>query len=271
MTSLTRSFVDGRYGQMHLRTCGPRDADTRPLVCLHMFPQSGRNFEHLLPELGKRRLAIAPDFPGYGESAPPPQPITAQDYAAAIWDVIDQLALTARHGKVDLFGIHAGAKLAVAVASQRPEHIGNIVLSSAAVLTEAELETLKGVFTPIPLDEEGTRFLHLWGLLNNNRSPETTLEMQAISLAEMLRGGEAYEWGHHAVFEYNREFPEAIASLPHHISLLNPGDDLYKMTPRTMGYIRNGELYDHPEWHHGFMELHAAALAEHIDALLSAS
>ncbi|MEM1230395.1 MAG: alpha/beta fold hydrolase [Pseudomonadota bacterium] len=265
-----RSFVNGRYGQMHLRRADPATGGATPVVCLHMFPQSGRNFEALLPLLGRHRTAIAPDFPGYGESTPPPQPIAAADYAAAIWDVVDALDLCGEHGQVHLFGIHAGAKLATEVARQRPDAVGRIILSSAAVLTEAELDALKQAFTPIPLDHAGTRFARLWDLLNRNRGTGVTLEMQAISFAEMLRGGEAYEWGHDAVFEYNRVFPAAIAELAHEITLLNPGDDLYAMTPRTLAHIRNGELHDRPEWQHGFLEVHAQAVAALIEDRLTA-
>lgn len=257
MAKTIRQFVDGRYGQVHLRKTLPESTAFAPLICLHMFPQSGRNFQPLLEAASADRLIIAPDFPGYGESAPPPDPISAADYAASIWDVIDALDLIDAHGQVDLFGIHAGAKLAVEVARQRPDHVNRIVLSSAAILNAEELENLRSMFTPIPLDEDGTRFRTLWQILIANRGKGMSYEMMSRSLAEMLRGGEGYEWGHHAVFEYNKEFPEAIASLPHPIALLNPGDDLKEMTPRTASYIQNGELFEFPEWEQGFLEVNA--------------
>ena len=264
-----RQFIDGRYGQMHLRIAGP-ETPTRPaLVCLHMFPQSGRNFEKLVAAASEHRIVVAPDFPGYGESDPPPSPITASDYAASAWDVVDSLALTDGFGQVDLFGIHAGAKLAVEVAYQRPDEVNKILLSSAAVLYPDELERLRKVFTPIPLDEDGTRFKVLWDMLTKNRGPEMTYEMMATSLAEILRGGEGYEWGHHAVFDYNHRFPDVLRSLHHPIALLNPKDDLYEMTPRTLSYIQNGELFDRPEWGHGFLEVYAADVARTVDDFLS--
>ncbi|MEM9570466.1 MAG: alpha/beta hydrolase [Pseudomonadota bacterium] len=265
-----RAFLDGQYGQIHYRQSGLRSAKTHPLVCLHMFPQSGRNFERLLSVTPSDRLVIAPDFPGYGESSPPPHPISAQDYASAIWQAIDMLDLLDTHGSVDLFGIHAGAKLAVEVAYQRPNDVRKIVLSSAAVLHPEELDQLRSVFSPIPLDDQGTRLQHLWNLLIKNRGPSMSYEMMAVSFAEMLRGGEGYEWGHHAVFEYNAIFPDVIASLQHSIKLLNPNDDLYEMTPRTQRYLQNGDMVDRPDWGQGFLESNAEDVWQVIQSFLDA-
>lgn len=268
MANPVRQFVDGKYGQIHLRISTPETIKQRPLICLHMFPQSGRNFEHFLSAASRDRIVIAPDFPGYGESDPPPEPISAEEYAASVWDVVSALALDDMFGTVDLFGIHAGSKLAVEVAYQQPSRVNNIVLSSAAILSANEVAELRSIMRFIPLDDQGIRFQHFWQLQIENRGAEMSYEMMATGLAEMLRGGERYEWGHYAVFDYNAVFPERLKSLPHPIALLNPKDDLYEMTPRTLPYMQNGQLYDHPEWSSGFMEIHATDLANVVDDLL---
>jgi len=269
MKKTKRLFVDGEYGQIHLRMVRPSSPAKRPLVCLHMFPQSGRNFTEFLKEVDDERIVIAPDFPGFGESSSPPEQINASDYARSIWQVIDNLDLLSGHGSVDLFGVHAGAKLATEVARQRPADISSIVLSSAAILYPDELEELKEAFYPIPLDESGSRFSNLWALLIRNQGPGQTLEMLAKSFAEMLRGGERYEWGHYAVYEFNQLFPDIINNLPHSIALLNPKDDLYEMTPRTEPYLRNGKLYNYPDWGQGFLEVQAAEVFYEVKTLLA--
>lgn len=270
MAKPKREFVDGQYGQIHLRRSGTLSPAHRPLICLHMFPQSGRNFERLLSITPPDRLVIAPDFPGYGESAPPPGKISASEYAASVWRVVDELGLLEAHDSIDLFGIHAGAKLAVEVAHQKPEFINRIVLSSAAVLSSEELDQLRSVFSPIPLDDSGTRLRHLWDILVRNRGPEMSYEMMAASFAEMLRGGEGYEWGHHAVFEYNEMFPHILSQLHHPIAVLNPQDDLYQMTPRTAQHLKNGKVIDFPDWSQGFLETHAEQLWQVIEYFLDA-
>lgn len=264
-----RQFVDGGYGQMHVRVATPAAPKQRPLVCLHMFPQSGRNFDAFLGHVSTDRVAVAPDFPGYGESDAPPAPIKAADYARAIWDVIDALALTHPRGSIDLLGIHAGAKLAAEVARQRPQHVHRIVLFSAAVLSVNELDGLRKAFTPIPLDDEGSRFKYLWSILTKNRGPHQSLETMATAFAEMIRGGEKYEWGHDAVFDYNRGFGDVLRGLAHPVDLINPNDDLYQITPRTLDYLQNGTLHDAPQWHHGFLHHDAADVASKVCAWLA--
>ncbi len=264
VTKVKRLFIDGDYGQIHLRAVRPTLPTKRPLLCLHMFPQSGRNFESFLNEADAERIVVAPDFPGYGESCSPPEQIAASDYARSIWQVVDTLGLLESHASVDMFGVHAGAKLATEVARQRPRDVNSMVLSSAAVLYPQELEQLKKAFYPVALDESGTRFTKLWKLLIHNQGPGQTLEMLSNHLAEILRSGEYYEWGHYAVYEFNQRFPDVLSSLNHPIALLNPKDDLYEMTPRTLEYLNNGKLYDYPNWGQGFIEVNAADVFKEV-------
>lgn len=261
MPGYRRKFIDGRYGQVHLRIAEPEQVDKIPLVCLHMFPQSGRNFEQFVQSIGTDRIVVAPDFPGYGESTAPESTISASDYAESICDVVNAFSLIEKYDQIDLFGIHAGAKLAVEFAFQHPEQVRRLVLASAAVLLPEEIERMKGTLSHIPLDEEGTRHQLLWDMLLRNRGPQTTLEMAAINFSEMIRGGEKYGWGHRAVFEYNTAFPARLAALRHPIALLNPEDDLYAMTPRSLEYLQNGKMVDLPGWGHGFLQTRADDLS----------
>lgn len=258
-----RLFVDGPHGQIHVRIATPAKAAKQPpLVCLHMFPQSGRNFVQFLEAASVDRVVIAPDFPGHGESDAPAEPIAAEEYAQSIWAAVDAMGLLNTHGAIDLFGVHAGAKLAVETAYQRPDDVRKIVLSSAAVLYPNEIAALKKSFQPIPLDEEGTRFKHLWNLIIRNRRRYMTYDICAASFAEILRGGEKYEWGHDAVFNYNVRFPERLAAITHPVALLNPKDELYDMTLRSMDYLQNVELFDFPQWSHGYIEAYSHEVAE---------
>lgn len=256
-----RTFIDGAYGQIHLRVARPDRPTKPPLICVHMMPQSGRSFVKLLEAMSVERIVVAPDFPGYGESDPPSRSVTAEDYARSIWDVVDALGLGASHGCVDVFGIHAGAKLAVEATRQRPDEVRKIVLSSAAVLYPDEVAHLKSVLKPIPLDEEGTRFRHLWKLASGNRGGKVSLQMCATAFAEMLRGGDAFLQGHFAVFDYNLTFPDVLKTIRQPVALLNPGDELFEMTPRSMDFLPNAKLINLPDWKHGFLETHTDELA----------
>ena len=45
-----------------------------PLILLHANPGDGKDFEAIIPVLAQQYRVIALDLPGYGESAPPPDP-----------------------------------------------------------------------------------------------------------------------------------------------------------------------------------------------------
>ncbi|MEM9881099.1 MAG: alpha/beta hydrolase [Pseudomonadota bacterium] len=254
MAQVKRLFVDGLFGQTHVRIARPDVVKHPPFVCLHMFPQSGRNFAKFVAAASTDRVVLAPDFPGHGESDSLDTPIAAEDYARSIWAAVDRLGTLEQTGQVDLFGIHAGAKLAVEAACQRPQHVRKIVLSSAAVLNPDDVAEFREAFSPKPLDEAGTRFTHWWALITQGRKEYMTLETCAEAFAEVLRGGEKYEWGHAAVFDYNLRFPRQLKSLTQPVALLNPKDELYEKTLRTLDYLKDVQLFDLPHWSHGYIE-----------------
>ena len=247
-----RHYIDGTHGQIHVRIGQPDKVSARPLACLHMSPKSGRIFARFVEQASHDRIVIAHDYPGFGESDAPPAepPVTVEDYAVSLWDVVDALGL----GTIDLMGFHTGALVAADAARQRPEQVAGIVMISAPVFSDDELRALHEKYAPVPLDLEGTRFRRMWASVVEHRGPGMTLEMMAESFAENLRGGENYEWGHRAAFNYAPKFCEVVRSLPHRITVLNPNDDLVNETPRIATYLKNGEVIDQPDWGHGFFD-----------------
>ena len=221
----------------------------RPLICLHQSPKSSREFIEFMTPAASDRLVIAIDSPGHGESDVPPAKMSIEDFAAQIWSALDTLGI----GTADLLGHHTGAKVAAEMAWQRPDSVCGIVMVSALVLTPEERAAFKSQFQPIPLDEDGTRLKHMWAQSLKYRGPNVTLEQLAASMAENLRSGEAYEWGHDAAFAYTENFAERITQLPHRITVLNPKDMLFELTPRVAKLLKNGEVIDKPQWGAGFL------------------
>ncbi|MEM1261748.1 MAG: alpha/beta hydrolase [Pseudomonadota bacterium] len=243
--------MNGRFGQVHVRIAGKRQPERAALLCLHMFPQSSRGLSAFAALMGEHTEVIAIDIPGYGESSAPPAAATAADYASCVWDVADALSLTG----IDLFGIHAGSKLAVAAACQRRAAVGRLVLSSAAAMTDSEVNALRRAFTPVPLDTDGTRYRRLWESLVTHCDQSRGLAPLATTFAEIVRRPEGTERGHLAVFDYNQQFADDIASLDQPIALINPGDGLYDKTPRTLEHAQSAVLIDRPEWPLNYMEI----------------
>lgn len=266
LPTIRRHFIDGPFGQVHLRTCGTA-SDKRPLLCLHQSPKSSREFVNIMPHLAADRFVVAVDNPGHGESDLPPAEAdaTIEAYAKSAWAAVDALGL----GKVDLLGHHTGAKVATEMAWQRGEDVGIIIMVSALVLTAEEEAAFKDQFQEIPLDEAGTRFSTMWDRSIEYRGPGVSLIDLAASFAENLRAGEAYEWGHQAAFAYNAHFPDRVASLDHLIIVLNPKDMLYDLTPRVAPLLRNGRVQDQADWGFGFMDADSDNAAAVIKEALS--
>lgn len=262
--SVKRNFVDVSHGQMHYRYAGEQALPA--LICLHMMPKSSRGFTHLMAELEKQYFVLSPDFPGYGESDfyPEGQP-GIEDYASSILEFMDAMALSKAH----LLGYHTGSKVAVELAHQAAERVLSVVCISAPIMTAAEVDQLHDYFQPIPLDAAGTRYQIMWQRVQEFAGPGMNLEMCAESMAENLRGGERYEEGHIAAFNYSGIFPERLKDISAPLKVFNIGDDLYQQTKRVGEFIDGSAYLEKPDWGHGFLQLHAEEFAELLSEFIN--
>ena len=262
--TVRRHFVDGPYGQLHARSARATAPRGRPVVCLHMSPKSSWQYKELLPELAAQRDAIAPDYPGHGESDLPPSspPVRIEDYARCMWVAVEALS----ESPVHLLGSHTGAMVAVEMARQRPSQVIGIVSQSAPVLTDEEIHTLRDAYSPIPLDEDGTRFTQLWARVLEHRGPDMPLALCAESFAENLRSGDAYEWGHRAAFDYAPRYREHLGQIDTPMLVINVNDDLATHSRRADAVLRRGRREERPGWGHGFLSVHARETAAIIHA-----
>lgn len=258
MSAVRRLFVDGRFGQHHIRIARPPWGVTpkRPLVCFHLSPSSGHIYTAFLAEMGTDRIAVAPDTPGFGESDPPPEPPTIHDYALAAIDLLDALDLD----RVDLMGYHTGSKIAVETALTAPDRVGRLVLVSAPIYTDEELARQRqSMGNPTELAPDGSHLLRAWQGIYDWRGPGMTLEMVQREFAETLRGGEKSWWGHHAAFQYHHA--EHLPKVEHPVLVLCPNDDLAVPTRRAKDYLKNGRLVELPDKGHGMLTLHTKEIA----------
>ena len=266
LPTVRRVFVDGRFGQVHCRLAVPEDAPKAPIVCLHMSPKSGRSYRQVLPFLADERVSLAPDYPGHGESdPPPPEPhVSIADFAESAWAAVDAIG----GGPVHFVGYHTGAMVAVEATTQRPDDVLSITSISAPVLTEDEVESLSAAFQPVPIDEDGTRFTVNWQRVLKHRGPGMTLQMAAESFAENLRAGDDYEWGHRAAFAYAGDYNRKLAEIEQPNFVMNPGDDMFDQSPRADSMMKNGRRKDYPQWGHGFLNAFPEEAAAEILAFV---
>ncbi len=250
-----RAYLDGRFGQLHYRSAGPRTGTAVPVLFIHASPASGRMWEAVLAELGRDRLALAPDTPGFGDSDAPPAPPEIADYAAAMGDFLDALGVK----QVDVVGYHTGSKTCVELALQRPDLVRKLALVSAPVYSDAELAKQKHDYAPETIARDGSHLAWRWNFSKTFRKPDVPLIVAHRSLAESLKGGERSPWGHRAAFNYHHA--ENLPKVRQPVLIFNFGDDLTAPTARAAPYVANGRIVDMPDFSHGSIDVHAAKFA----------
>jgi pimeloyl-ACP methyl ester carboxylesterase len=115
------------------REAGPKDAPT--VLLLHGFPSSSHMFRNLIPALADKFRVVAPDYPGFGQSAMPT--VREFDYTFDhLAEVIDaftqQIGLTRFSLYVQDYGAPIGYRLAV----KHPERIQALVVQNGNAYEE---------------------------------------------------------------------------------------------------------------------------------------
>jgi pimeloyl-ACP methyl ester carboxylesterase len=259
-----RAFADGRYGQVHYRIARPARPVRTPLLCFHQSPGSSRMWARFLSVMGTDRIALAADTIGFGESDPPPEPKEVEDFAAAMLELIDSLGLP----KVDLMGMHTGSKVAIEVAYQRPDRVRRLALIAAPVFTDEELAQFRTEYAGVPMLEDGSFYKGRWDMYWRYRGPGMGADLVQREMAESVRAGEKYTWGHRAAFNY--PLGQRLAKLDHKILVFNTEDDLVIQTRRAPGVMKNGRLMELPpdRFGHGMLDLETAAIERWVREFL---
>jgi len=98
------------------------------VVALHGWRRTHADFAGVLgPEApGGAIAAVAPDLPGFGATPPPPEPWGSSEYAALVARLVED-------GPVVVLGHSFGGRVAVSLATARPELVRGLVLTGAPV------------------------------------------------------------------------------------------------------------------------------------------
>jgi len=162
---LRRGFADTSFGQIHFRTAGEGRAGV-PLVMFHGSPGSSFSLYPLVERLGQKRRVIAPDTPGNGDSTPHPKAAPEiLDLALAHAEAIATLGF----GKVDLYGFHTGASIAIELSLQRPGLVRRMILDGCSLFDPGDSEhLLNHDHAPVmAADLDGTQLLRAWHMVRD--------------------------------------------------------------------------------------------------------
>ncbi|GAB4166775.1 MAG: hypothetical protein OHK0024_01470 [Thalassobaculales bacterium] len=154
---IRRGFAEIAEGQVHYRMAGQGG---RPLVMLHASPGSSRQLVTLIQALARSRRTIAPDTLGNGDSCPaaPAEP-DIHYYADTMLRFLDALGLE----RVDLYGTHTGASIAMEMAIARPDRVGRLILDGMGLYSPDELADILSAYAPaVAPDQGGAQLWWAW-------------------------------------------------------------------------------------------------------------
>lgn len=118
-------------------TCGPmhyRRAGTgMPLVLLHANPGECRDFDAVFETLAAHYDVVAPDWPGFGASAPLADPSGAS--AMALYEVLVEFLDVLGIERAMFIGNSVGGYAATRLAIEHPERVAKLVLVSPGGFT----------------------------------------------------------------------------------------------------------------------------------------
>lgn len=119
--------------EVFYREAGHNDAPV--LLLLHGFPTSSHMFRNLIPELADTYHVIAPDYPGFGQSAMPDRAkfaYTFDNYALVINKLLQQLNVT----RYALYVMDYGAPVGFRLAANNPEKVTALIVQNGNAYEE---------------------------------------------------------------------------------------------------------------------------------------
>lgn len=206
--TIKRQFVDGAFGQVHLRIARPLGKATHlPLVLFHASPYSGDYFLPFIDKMATDRIVIAMDTPGYGDSAPPPSPPTIAEYAASAARALDALDDELLMGEpVDILGYHTGALIAAELAIIDRARIRRLVLPGVPFLTsDAQRAAYEEYVKPEALSADGSHLTNKWAFATYAMPAGVSLERAQEHFNDMMQCEPRCWWSYHGVFSYAGE------------------------------------------------------------------
>lgn len=238
---ITRHFVDVGSRRVHYRRAGYGP----PLLMVHQSPRCSAEYEPLIAAWAEHFTCIAPDTPGFGQSAPLADADTMIDaYADALVDLLDALGLD----QTAAYGFHSGGIILVTALKRHPTRFSCLAVGGYAVWTPDEMALFGDRYLP-PFEPSayGEHLTWLWNRVLEQSwffpwfavEPAGRLSVAHADPArvdgviqDFLASGDAYRAGYGAVLSAPRDIPAADAVTPPVLITAYDGDPLQEHIDR---------------------------------------
>jgi haloalkane dehalogenase len=232
---ITRHFVDVGSRRVHYRRAGRGPA----VLLVHQSPRSSAEFVPLIERWAKHFTLIAPDTPGFGQSAPlPGESVEIGDFAQALLALIDALGIR----RIAAYGFHSGGIILAAAFRRAPDRFSALAIGGYAIWTPEEMALFGTAYLPpFRPSAYGEHLTWLWNRILEQSwffpwfdvRPEARLSVAHDDPArvdavvrDMLDSGDAYRAGYGAVLRASRDIPPPDAETPPVLITAYDGDPL---------------------------------------------
>lgn len=110
-------------------------ADAPAIVLLHGFPTSSHQYRNLIPALADKYRVIAPDYPGFGQSAAPERSqykYTFDSFAKLVEGLIEKAGIS----RYALYVMDYGAPVGFRIAAKHPERVTALIVQNGNAYNE---------------------------------------------------------------------------------------------------------------------------------------
>jgi len=259
-------YTETTMGQVHGRKYGESN---QTIICLHPMPYSGGYYDTFCTNLVSQTniAAISLDMLGYGQSSTIKEPVSIEDYAINVIEVIKSLKDSKElPEKISLLGFHTGSAIANEIAIHEPELIDKVIFVTYPFFDAEKREELLGSQTKGSIDESIDCLKGMWEFTITNRSEGISIERAYENFIDQVKNMPVSWYGFYSMFNYPSE--ERLPLLQHVPLIINDVSSLTEPTKIATSLVENSEYIELSDVKGGIFELNTDQIISHVSGYL---
>ena len=255
-------YIETKLGQVHGRKYGESN---KTIICLHPMPYSGGYYHTFCNDLVSHSdiAAISLDMLGYGQSSKIEEPISIEDYAINVIEVIKSLKNSEElSGEIILLGFHTGSAIANEIAIHEPELIDKVIFVTYPFFDAEKRGQLIESQTKGSIEESIDCLKGMWEFTITNRSKGISIERAYENFIDQVKNMSVSWYGFYSMFNYPSE--ERLPLLQHVPLIINDVSSLTEPTKIAMSLVHSSEYVELEDVRGGIFELNTDQIIRHL-------